>query len=206
MKQLQHLNKERPKRANVKRPTMKNPQSKIEVEAKVESLEEPEKTELAAKTEESQNSSQPQAHLQMPNSEDSSKMRQVSPTGIKSTLNSGGASSSTTSGSSQVEQPKISQNALENVKLRSTVRYKAPAPQPNASASNGSDEVNSGLAARGIANRLSLFEQQKHELQLEKEKEKSVNQFLNLRLKKTSNENAANDLAEHSEGNRFFKL
>lgn len=195
------MNKERPKRANVKRPTMKNPQSKIEVEAKVESLEEPEKTELAAKTEESQNSSQSQPHLQIPNSEDSSKIRQVSPTGIKSTLSSGGVSSSTSSGGSLVEQPKISQNALENVKLRSTVRYKAPAPQLSASASNGSDEVSSGLAARGIANRLSLFEQQKHELQLEKEKEKSVNQFLNVRLKKTSNENAANDLAEHSEGN-----
>lgn len=43
VKQLQHLNKDRPKRANVKRPTLKNPQSIIEVEVASESLESDEK-------------------------------------------------------------------------------------------------------------------------------------------------------------------
>ncbi len=35
---LQHLNRDRPKRANVKKPTVKNPQSQIEVEAPIDDL------------------------------------------------------------------------------------------------------------------------------------------------------------------------
>lgn len=167
----------------MKRPTVKNPQAKIEVEAKMENLEEPEKTETVSKTEELQAISSQQPFLQIP-LEDSVKARQVSPTGIK-----------TSSGNSnQVEQPKISQNALENVKLRSTVRYKPAPPQPTSS--NGLDEI---LNGRAIANRLSLFEQQKHELQLEKDKEKPASQFMNIRLKKTTTD-ATTDLNEHAEG------
>lgn len=131
--------------------------------------------------------------LQVPN-DDSSKTRQVSPTppGMKST---------TSSSNVLVEQPKISQNALENVKLRSTVRYKPTAPQPTPPTNGGLDEITNN---RGIANRLSLFEQQKQEMQLEKEKEKSANQFLNVKLKKTITENANENSNENSEG--IFKL
>lgn len=125
--------------------------------------------------------------LQVPN-DDSVKPRQPSPTGIKST---------TSSSNVLVEQPKISQNALENVKLRSTVRYKPTAPQPTPS-TNGLDEITNNRNA--IANRLSLFEQQKQEMQLEKEKEKAANQFLNVKLKKTITENANENSNENAEG------
>lgn len=202
VKQLQHLNKDRPKRANVKKPTVKNPQAKIEIEAKLENLEEvaetttPTSTSTTALNKSDEFNDNKQQTLQTPNNDEpSSKIngnKSVSPTaGVKSATGQGLA-----------EQPKISQNALENVKLRSTVRFNTN--NTNNNGNNKSDETittltttttttttttaaTNPLGSSRIANRLSMFEQNK-ELQLEKDNKP----FMNIKLKKTSLETSAN--------------
>jgi hypothetical protein len=216
VKQLQHLNKDRPKRANVKRPTVKNPQAKIEIEAKLENLEEevaetttPTSTSTTALNKSDEFNDNKQQTLQTPNNDESSSKingnKSVSPTaGVKSATGQGLA-----------EQPKISQNALENVKLRSTVRFNTN--NTNNNGNNKSDETTTTttttttaatnpLGSSRIANRLSMFEQNK-ELQLEKDNKP----FMNIKLKKTSLETSANVPTNETneaanEGSGLFKI
>lgn len=102
-KPLQHLNKSRPKRANVKKPTVKNPQAQIEVEAG--------SNDLAV--------SKPEIIIE---AEDESQTKKSD----EQKLPSPPISTTTTASKAlnQVEQPKISLNALENVRLRRTIRVK----------------------------------------------------------------------------------
>lgn len=179
---------------------MKNPQSKIEVEAKVEDLEELSSDELMNT---SQTQTQTQQHLAAPNEEKATKP--ISPTiGPKSTLAGSG-------GSNGVEALKISQNALENVKLRSTVRNKLPPPPTTTSqAQQAQQQANSGSsdesATGRIANRLSLFEQHnKHEALSESAKPPPPppNHFMNVKLKKTSNDQNLGELVENNSEGAF---
>jgi hypothetical protein len=183
--QLQHLNKDRPKRANVKRPSTKNPQSKIEQE-------------LAAEDLSFASSSAPKSKLPgLVETNDEEKAAQAKPTPdlaskeavVSTTVESKPKISppSLTKAAAPVEQPKISLNILENVKLRKTVRVKSPIPgsseetsstpaptnepkvtatsvpgalsAPIAPANNTTPVTTNSSAPNKLGNRFSMFEQ-----------------------------------------------
>ena len=120
------MNKDRPKRANVKRPSTKNPQSKIEHELVAEdlsfaSLSAP-KTKLPGLVETNDEEKPTQAKP----TPDVAPKEAVVPTTVESKPKISPPSLS--KAAAPVEQPKISLNILENVKLRKTIRVKSPIP------------------------------------------------------------------------------
>lgn len=164
-KQLEHLNKARARRPNVKRPTVKNPQAKIEIDLVASDVAIPEAIEEAVNSE--TNSDVKIDTSSSPN-----------PAGLSLNITNDlllGAPSTTQPKQlspilkSLPDQPKISLNDLENIKLRKTIKLKSADESPSSGEhtqkAGSTDELSNtptttSSASSRVANRLSMFEHQ----------------------------------------------
>lgn len=135
---LQHINKSRPRRANVKRPT-KNP-AKIEIELATEDLD---------------------TVLNEPVKETIEPVTQIEPTQSDNSTKKSPIFGLSNNKTNTVEQPKISLNILEGVKLRQTSKFKQTAEPAPVEEQKPDVPSPAGLNPPAkLASRLSMFEQQ----------------------------------------------
>jgi len=151
--QLVHINKSRPKRANVKKPTVKNPHSNIEIETVAEDLSLLPTNNIRLNLE-TDNFKETIAQAETLNE---IEVKKTSPLSNKSNL--------------LPEQPKINMNILESVQLRKTVKIKEPIntitvqtveesiPNPTTPMSNNHQTATTPSSAPNkLGQRFSMFE------------------------------------------------